>query len=328
MAGYFSPCLPYRRTTAAFGRYLGGVRIVEGNLSSGAFKFPVSLRVFRAAIHFHAHRGSGRVVWQEDASEDLPVHIEGFPNARCLISLESDNASILVSELGELDKSGLKRISLRHFRDSLAVCKLAAAEFRIQVGNLASVATGHYFTSAVRIAHSLPEESMNAMIFRLPDIGPALRLTRELIDRPLSDFLNPSEVDVPYSLTSFLCGVAYGAVVFDNTHVAGDLEEIKKMAPRFTCSVVDWLKKAETSACVLGGEQELLDEYPSEAATLLPVPRWQDALRQRLRWVKNNRDLPDLIRAWRIAINCPPRSISKCNISLWDDVAWGSTTSS
>ena len=23
-----------------------------------------------------------------------------------------------------------------------------------------------------------------------------------------------------------------------------------------------------------------------------------------------------------------PRSISKCNISLWDDVAWGSTTSS
>jgi hypothetical protein len=27
-------------------------------------------------------------------------------------------------------------------------------------------------------------------------------------------------------------------------------------------------------------------------------------------------------------LNIPPRSISKCNISLWDDVAWGSTTSS
>ena len=148
---------------------------------------------------------------------------------------------------------------------------------------------------------------MNAMIFVLPDIGPALKLTRELVDRPLSTFVNPLEVDVPNSLASFLCGVAYGAAAFDNTHIAGDVEEIKKMAPQFICSVIEWLKKAENSAFVLGGEQELLDEYPDELAALLPVPRWQEALRRRIRWIENNRDLPDLIRAWRTAIICPEK---------------------
>jgi hypothetical protein len=303
----FQPSPPLLRDNSGLWKIPSGERIAEGLLCSGEFRLPISLRVNRIAIHFQASRGSGRVVWQEDPSEDLEVLIEGPPNARCLILLEGDGASILVSELGDLDKSGVKRILFRQFRDSIALCQLPAAEFRVQVGNHISVPTGHYFASAKKISQCLPTESKSAMLFRLPDIGPALSRARDIVDAPPAAFFDRSKVDVPDSLASFLSGIAYGAGSLDNAKLLEEAEEYRKMAPTSICAVVDWLKCVQASATVLGGEQALLDGYPSEAESHLPVHRWQQALRQTKCRLETNRDLPKLIREWHLAIQCPDK---------------------
>jgi hypothetical protein len=303
----FQPNPPMAKDTSGLWEIPSGERQVEGILSSGGFKLWVSLRVLRAAIHFQAPRGSGRVVWQEDALDELPVSIEGPSNVRCQILLEGDNETVLLSELGELNKSGVMRTTLRHFRDSLALSPLAAAEFHIQVGNHPSIPARHYFASAARISQCLPTEELNAVLFRLPDIGPALARAKELVDNPQVVFDSPSEFDVPDSLATLLCGLAYGAAKFDNAHLVDDVEAYKKHSPQFMCSVVDWLSKTEALVYSLGSEQELLKQFPEDAVSLVPVHRWQQALRDKKKWIQHNHDLPRLIREWRIAITCTDR---------------------
>jgi hypothetical protein len=301
----FEPKSPLRKESADLWTIPNGERLVEGTLSSLGIRIPVSLRVARAVMRFQCHRGSGAVVWHQDASQELPIVIEGLPNARCLIFLENDQGCVLICDAGDLNPSGSKRISLAFFRDALATCGMPAAEFRLQLGEYFSTPTHRYFASSAAIEQVLGSEPLESILFRLPDVGREFLCARQLFDNTLPHFTVTAALDVPESLRSFLCGLAYAASAFDLTVLQDDIEEYRKAAPASVRSVVDWLKKAEAAARTVGNEDELLAEYPSDDVARLPVARWQELLKRRARQIRLNQDIPELIRAWRLAIEDP-----------------------
>ena len=303
----FEPLCALHKDSSGLLTIPGGERLLEGTLSSREIRVSVSLRVPRAAIRFQSCRGSGAVLWREDIAERLPILIEGLPNRRCLILLESDHGTEIVCDLGELDRSGQKRTVLALFKDALATSRMAAAEFQLQLGESLPVPTRHYFASAERIAGDLSTEAPDSILFRLPDVGAALSEARQLIDGPLVSFSVPAELDVPESLRSFLCGVAVGATAFDGTTLKDEIDAYHKQAPPFIRSVVEWLREAQIASSALGTEQQVLAAYPAADADLLPVPRWREMLRRATRQIQINQDLPELLHKWHQAIENPAR---------------------
>lgn len=301
----FEPKSALRREVANLWTIPNGERLVEGTLSSAGIRTTVSLRVARAVMRFHCRRGGGVVVWREDASQELPIAIEGLPNARCLIFLENDQDCVLVCDAGKSDPSGSKRISLAFFTDALATCRMPAAEFRLQIGEYSSTPTHRYFASAAAIEQVLGSEPLDSMLFRLPDVGREFLCARQLFDTALPHLTVTATLDVPESLRSFLCGLAYAASALDLTVLQDDIEEYRKAASASVRSVVDWLKKAEAAARTVGNEDELLAEYPSDDVARLPVARWRELLQRRTRQIRLNQDIPELIRTWRLAIEDP-----------------------
>jgi hypothetical protein len=281
-----------------------GERVIEATLSLGRLKFPISVRIPRVSMRFHAPRGDGSIFWREDLSQDLPVVIEGRVGARCSVLLWCGHSYSKIGDLGYLDAPGLRKTSMQYFRDALATSHANAAEFQLQVGDLEPSSTGRYFASAAMIEQTLIAEPVDSLLFQLPYVGGDFLMARQLVDQVPERLTFAATTDAPLSLNVFMSGLAYGAFVFDGTIVDG-LESIKLTAPRFVQSVAAWLDKVRRSASSIGNETELLEAYPADDVLKLPLRRWQEAVARIRERIKINQDVPELLLEWRHAVDYP-----------------------
>ena len=215
-----------------------GDRVIDATLSCGGLKFSISLRIPRGELWFNAQRGDGSILWHEDLSHDLTIHVEGLPNTRCSILLDTDGSTRTVCDLN-LPASGTQRISLAYFRDALTTCGFSVAEFMLQLGEHTIISTGRYFASGKTIEQSFFGEPVESKLFHLPGIGSALLKMRRLFDEAQTSISLSDITDVPHSLRSFLSGLAYASTEFDAIPVDGTLDHYKEHTPDFVLSVLN-----------------------------------------------------------------------------------------
>jgi hypothetical protein len=271
-----------------------GERLLEGVVENGDFRAPFSIRLPRVGMAIHPGE---RIWWREDGRRTRTLHIEGVPGISCALWLLDDWGDIKLTEAFRIGESGLFRLRETDFRDALDLASSTAGEFALRMADGPPVPVGYHFASTGRIIERIWDAPESSPLFRLPELGEALRVIRNLPSRELTT-LDCQFAEDESPLRSWLSGMALCAQTFDATQLNADVSEYVDEPVRVFC---EWYRRAVS--CTAPGEPSavILKDRPVDLK-IVALTRWKDKIHEEIRRLELQSDLAALVADWRNAV--------------------------